>query len=90
MKPTKFEESNVVFAEDQPEYDPLPAYRAVDGQVTTCWRLTFTERIKLLLTGKLWLSLLTFNQPLQPILLGTKKPLPLKGAPVGFQNEETH
>jgi hypothetical protein len=68
MKPIKFKESNVTFAENQKEYLPLPAFRNNDGEVISCWKITFLERIKLLFTGKLWLSCLTFNQPLQPLL----------------------
>lgn len=58
----------VIFAKDQPEYLPLPAN--TDGtSVETCWRLTWRERIRLFLTGELYLTLLTFGRPLQPIRL---------------------
>ncbi len=38
MKPKNFKEANVTFAKDQPEYQPLPAFRAdsQDGEVITC------------------------------------------------------
>lgn len=73
MNPTKFKQSNVIFAEDQPDYLPLPAYKedSPHGCVVTCWQLTWKEKIKLLFGGSLFLSMLTFNQPLQPIKLGT-------------------
>ena len=71
MKPIEFEQSNVVFAKDQPEYLPLPAHRSEDGCVSTCWQLTWRERLKVLIGGRLFLSLLTFNNPLQPLKLGT-------------------
>lgn len=64
----------VVYAKDQPEYLPLPAHRAEDGCVTTRWRLTWKERLKVLVTGNIWLQLLTFNQPLQPVMLHTHLP----------------
>jgi hypothetical protein len=37
MKPISFEQQNVVFAKDQKEYQPLPAYKSdfSDGRVTT-------------------------------------------------------
>jgi hypothetical protein len=35
--------------------------------------LTFRERLRLLFTGKLWCSLLTFNKPLTPSFFSTKK-----------------
>jgi hypothetical protein len=67
MKPIKFKESNVVLAEDQPGYLPLPVYRD-KSQVISCWYATIRERIRFLFTGKLWLHILTFNTPLQPQL----------------------
>lgn len=66
MKPIEFPEQNVVFAKDQPEYQPLPAHKTEDGEVISCWALTWRERLKLLCTGKIWWSVLTFNMPLQP------------------------
>ena len=68
MKPIKFEEQNCTFAENQDEYLPLPAFRDDDGIVISCWKLTFFERLKVLIFGKLWLQQLSFNQPLQPQL----------------------
>lgn len=75
MKPIKFKEQNVVFAENQPEYLPLPAFKAGDdnGTVVFCMKLSFIERVRLLFTGKLWCSLLTFNKPLTPSFFTTRK-----------------
>lgn len=73
MKPVKFEEVNVVWAENQPQYQPLPAYR--DKRMTvTCWALSWRERFVLLITGRLWLCQLNFNLPLQPQLPLVDKP----------------
>ena len=74
MEPIKFKEANVVYAEDQPEYLPLPVHKTFSGEVTSCWKLTLKERLKVLLTGKFWLSQMTFNQPLQPQLPTIDKP----------------
>jgi hypothetical protein len=78
MKPIEFPGSNVVFAKDQPEYLPLPACRRIpvnsNGEITTCWKLSWKERISILLHGKLWLSIWTFYNPLQPISLSIAKP----------------
>ena len=72
MEPERFKSSNVVFAETQPEYRPLPAHRDASGVVTTCWKLTWPERIRVLLKGRLWLQQWTFNRALlQPILPST-------------------
>lgn len=64
-----------VFAKDQPDYLPLPAFRCEDGAVVTRWRLTFGERLKILLSGDLWLTVLTFHRPLQPVKLTTACPI---------------
>lgn len=75
MKPIKFKESNCTFAKDQPEYLPLPAFKAdtPQGECVTCWQLSFRERLRILFTGKLWACLMTFNKPLQPSFFTTKK-----------------
>lgn len=64
----------VVYAKDQPEYTPLPAVRTVQGEVITRWKLTFRERLVVLFSGNIWLNLLTFNNPLQPIKLSVIEP----------------
>lgn len=71
MKPIEFPEQNEVVAKDQPQYAPLPAFvdRWYDKNaqpVIFCMGLSFRERVKLLFTGRLWVSLLTFGKPLQP------------------------
>ena len=75
MKPVNFPESNVVFAKDQPQYLQLPAYKQPDGsfKIITCWRLSLKERLQVLFKGNLWISVMTFNSPLQPILPTTDK-----------------
>jgi hypothetical protein len=76
MKLIEFPEQNIVIAKDQPQYLPFPAHRLADpeGTVIACWSLSFMERIRILFTGKIWHSILTFKQPLQPQLLSTIKP----------------
>ena len=71
MKPVKFRGSNCVYAENQKEYLPLPAYRHDDdwGRVTSCWKLGLRERIKVLFTGRIYSTLMSFNKPLTPQLL---------------------
>lgn len=73
MKPIEFPEQNIVLGKDQPQYQPLPAYRG-DDQVITCWQLSLRDRIKLLFTGKLWLRQLAFDRPFQPQLPEVDKP----------------
>lgn len=68
MKPIKFKEANRDFAKGQPEYKPLPALKldGEDGHVISCWKANIFERICILITGKVWLNLMTFNKPLTP------------------------
>ena len=75
MKPKKFKEANVVFAENQDEYLNLPAHRSGDatGGVISCWTLSFRERLRVFFFGEVWLRLLTFNGPLQPVFLTVDK-----------------
>lgn len=64
----------IVFGEGQPEHRPLPAIRLDDGEVITRWSLTWRERLRLLWSGSIYLSIHTFNHPLSPVRLSTKEP----------------
>ena len=66
MKIIDFPGSNAVYAKTQPEYLPLPSHKTPDGLVTSCWEPTFWECIRLMMGAKLWLTVMTFNKPLQP------------------------
>lgn len=85
MNTIKFPEQNKVYAENQPEYNPLPVYdrKNETGEQVSCWHLTWKERFKLLITGKIWLSVLTFNQALQPLKMSVhKEGMLLKDQPI--------
>lgn len=76
----------VVYGKDQPQYLPLPAIRHNDemGCVTSCWYLSFKERLKLLFTGRVYLQLATFGHSIQPQLMSLRmknqpKNTPFKG-----------
>jgi len=75
MRPIKFTECNTEFAKDQPEYNTLPAFKTgtAEGEVVTCWKLSFKERLRVLFFGCIWLNLMTFNQPLTPSFMTTDK-----------------
>jgi hypothetical protein len=90
MAPEEFSGHNIVIAKDQPEYTPLPAYRIEfdpqsstledcerirHGELVFCWTLSFVERVKLLFTGRLWHTVLTFNRSLQPQRLEVDRPV---------------
>lgn len=75
MKPVSFKYQNVVFAKEQQEYQPLPALKidSPEGEIVSCWGLSFRERIRVLFTGRIWVSLMSFNRPLTPSYLSTRR-----------------
>ena len=75
MKPVEFKHQNIVFAKDQPEYQPLPALRidSPTGEVVSCWKLSFKERLQVLIFGRVWMSLMSFNKPLTPSYLAVNR-----------------
>lgn len=75
MKPTKFKHSNVEFAKGQDEYQTLPALKidSPEGHVISCWKMSIKERLKILITGKMWMSLMSFNKPLTPSYLSVNR-----------------
>jgi len=77
VKIIEFPEQSIVIAKDQPQYLPLPAYRFPSdpqGRIACCWKLSWWERFRVLLSGRIWHQILTFNSPLQPQLLTVEKP----------------
>lgn len=68
-EPIEFKGHNVVFGANQKEYTPLPALRTPDGTVYTCWKFTEEELEEIKRTGTVYVSLMTFNAPLQPIMI---------------------
>jgi hypothetical protein len=73
MTPIEFKGFTHRIAEDQEEYQTLPAY--VDRNETiSCWRLTLTERLRLLFGGHLWLRQMNQREPLQPQLPQVENP----------------
>lgn len=77
MQLIEFPEQTVVYAKDQPEYNPLPAHQTGNdqGEIICCWKLSWRERMRLLITGHVWHHILTFNLPLQPQRLQVEKPV---------------
>jgi hypothetical protein len=70
----------ITYAKNQPPYRPLPVLLSdadEEGRRITCWRLTWRERLRLLVTGQIWLHQLTFVTPINkqvPVLLDTNPP----------------
>ena len=75
MKPIEFKDQNILYK--KPEYmkdekcKDLPALRHRTGNVS-CWKATFRERLKILLTGIVWMDVITPFQP--PVWIGVDKP----------------
>lgn len=69
IEPTTLIGDPVVYAKDQYEYSPLPARKTEEGRVITEWSLTDEERRRIAHGENIRLTLLTFNRPLQPIIL---------------------
>ena len=74
MKAIEFEQHNVVFAGDQNDYLPLPAYAQDNGLVTFCMELDDRELEEIKKTKILKLTVLTFGWPAQPIRITTAEP----------------
>ena len=72
------EHLEVVYAKDQPEYLPLPALPVDDGsghrRVVTRWKLSWKERLRVLVFGDMYLWLSTFGKPISPVALQTTPP----------------
>ena len=63
-----------VYAKDQPEYEPLPVFKMEDGTLLSRWKLTWKERLIALWKGDVYLWTLTFNRPIQPVMLQVTRP----------------
>lgn len=64
----------VVFAKDQPQYNPLPSLRTPDGRVVSRWKLEPNDLLLIQNGVDIYLTLHTFNEPLQPIMLTVGPP----------------
>lgn len=66
----------VVIAEDQPEYQPLPSVRLMNpqGEVVTRWELSDEELEQVIKHRSVWLVMMTFNQPVTPVIITAAPP----------------
>lgn len=62
-------QANVKFAENQEEYLTLTVYVFRNGVVACALELTNKEIEEIVKTKKVYLSMLSFNQPLQPFFV---------------------
>lgn len=64
-----------LIAKNQKEYKTLPAYiDRSDGMVLTHWKLTWRERLRVIIYGDIYHFQLTFNGPLQPLSMQVERP----------------
>lgn len=61
------ESQEVVYAANQPEYNPLRVLRSKEGVVLTRWTLTEAQHTAIANGADIYLEISTFNRPLQPI-----------------------
>ena len=64
----------VIFAENQDEYESLPALQLDDRECTVVsrWKMSWRERLHVLFSGDLYVYVMTFGKPLQPYVLETE------------------
>lgn len=80
MKAIEFPEVNVRIAENQPEYQTIPAnVKLIEGtnfkKVTMCFELDEEERKQVAETGQIWHTVLQpFDTNFHPILMDITKP----------------
>ena len=74
MKPVKINNDSVNIAENQEEYQTLPAI-IENGVVTTCWELDEEDLQNINKSKRLYLQVITYGKLLQPLNLTTINPL---------------
>lgn len=72
------ESHELVMAKDQPEYIPLRCVASSDnyGRRLSRWTLSAEQRRAIAAGGDIYLELLTFNRPMNPIRVGVGDPNP--------------
>lgn len=72
--PSRPDVQGLTVAANQEPYIALPGVLD-SNRFTTRWQLTWRERFKILRTGDLWLQMLTFRGPVQPVKLLVDEPV---------------
>lgn len=68
------QDAEIVYAKDQPQYHPLPALPLSPDRIVTRWQLSWRECLRLLFTRSVYLQVMTFGGPLQPVILSVDVP----------------
>ena len=68
MKAIEFNQQTIIIAENQEEYQNLPAEvrKNEEGEIISCWQPTFIERVKILFGANVYSLLSTFEDNIQP------------------------
>jgi len=74
MKAKEFKEQNLIIAEDQKEYENLPAFAQQNGILTYCMELTDEEIKKTSAENEVNITVLNFGGPVQPMAVSVHKP----------------
>lgn len=77
MTATDFKEVNLRIAEHQEEYQTLPVcidLEEPEHKAIMCFKLDENEIKQVNETGEIWISVLTFGKPFQPIGMSLLKP----------------
>lgn len=64
MTPISFKQQTTVLGKNQPPFLPLPCYMD-EKETISHWRLSWSERLKVLIRGRIWLRQCNFEQKLQ-------------------------
>lgn len=72
MNPVSFKFQNHIYSKTK---RPIPAFKnkSRQGQVITCWKGGFWDRLKILFTGRVWVLSETNQMPLQPFIIVTNR-----------------
>lgn len=72
-------DTNLEIAKEQKEYITLPVHKVKNddyGRVVAVFSMGIWQRLTVLFTGKIYVNMLTFNNPLQPLSIYTFNPVP--------------
>lgn len=74
MKAIEFKGFNQTFGLNSKVFPKMPAYQSADGNVVTCWKMSFAQKMLVLFTGKVWVYTVTQKANLQYFKLTPTRP----------------
>lgn len=70
--PNSVNGAEVKVAENQPEYRTLPSLAIDDNTFLTRWKVPFLHRLRILFSGNIFIEIMHFRKPIQPLYVDTK------------------